>query len=76
MTKQGSLLVVLAAAGCVALFAACVPAPVPTTTTTVAPVDCTVRGNGADLHGCDLSGADLYQANLRGANLSGANLSG
>jgi alpha-tubulin suppressor-like RCC1 family protein len=33
MRKQGSLLVVLFAA-CVALFAACVPAPVPVTTTT------------------------------------------
>ena len=33
MRKQGSLLVVLFAA-CVALLAACVPAPVPTTTTT------------------------------------------
>ena len=78
MRKQGSLLIVLFAA-CMALFAACTPAPVPTTTTTtttttVAPVDCTARGPGVDLQGCDLSQADLTGVDLTGANLYFANL--
>ena len=84
MRKQGSVLVVLFAA-CVALLAACTPAPVPTTTTTttttittttttVAPVDCSARGPGVDLQGCDLTSVALTNANLTGANLSNANL--
>ena len=76
MRKQGSLIVVLVVAS-VALFAACTPVPVPTTTTTtVAPVDCTARGPGVDLHGCDLVGADLTHADLTGANLTSADLTG
>ncbi|MCX6526324.1 MAG: pentapeptide repeat-containing protein [Actinobacteria bacterium] len=73
MRKQRSLLVVLTAA-CVALFAACTPAPVPTTTT-VAPVDC--RATPApyvNLSGCYL--ANLLYATLTDATLEYANLTG
>ena len=79
MRKQGSLLIVLFAA-CVALFAACVPAPVPPTpttssTSTIAPPGkCDVRGPGVDLSDCDLSFANLASANLSGAFLTGADL--
>ena len=69
MRKQGSLLIIVVVA-CVALFAACTPAP-----TTDAAVECTATPAPlVNYSGCNLTDAGLQRANLRYTNLINAKL--